>query len=102
MTEIKIKVEFRGGLESIMVVPTPKDITLKRTENEVKVEKVIEHISENFILDQSLKSQFVENGQIRHGILVLINERDWELDEREKTMINDGDTILFTSTLHGG
>jgi ubiquitin related modifier 1 len=38
----------------------------------------------------------------RPGILVLINEADWELEGEEKYEIQNGDTILFVSTLHGG
>lgn len=38
----------------------------------------------------------------RPGILVLINDADWELEGEEEYLIQDGDTILFVSTLHGG
>jgi ubiquitin related modifier 1 len=38
----------------------------------------------------------------RPGILVLINDADWELEGEEKYEIQDGDVILFVSTLHGG
>lgn len=38
----------------------------------------------------------------RPGILVLINEADWELEGEDKYEIQEGDNILFVSTLHGG
>ena len=38
----------------------------------------------------------------RPGILVLINDADWELEGEEKYEIVNGDNILFVSTLHGG
>lgn len=38
----------------------------------------------------------------RPGILVLINDADWELEGEEKYQIQQGDNILFVSTLHGG
>lgn len=38
----------------------------------------------------------------RPGILVLINEADWELEGEEAYEIQGGDNILFVSTLHGG
>jgi ubiquitin related modifier 1 len=38
----------------------------------------------------------------RPGILVLINDADWELEGEEAYEINSGDKILFVSTLHGG
>lgn len=38
----------------------------------------------------------------RPGILVLINEADWELEGEDKYELQEGDNILFVSTLHGG
>lgn len=39
---------------------------------------------------------------ISPGILVLVNECDWELMENENTKLKSGDTVSFISTLHGG
>lgn len=38
----------------------------------------------------------------RPGILVLINDADWELEGEEKYELQQGDDIVFVSTLHGG
>ena len=38
----------------------------------------------------------------RPGILVLINDADWELEGEETYEIQPKDNILFVSTLHGG
>ena len=38
----------------------------------------------------------------RPGILVLINDSDWELEGEDKYELVDKDNILFVSTLHGG
>jgi ubiquitin related modifier 1 len=38
----------------------------------------------------------------RPGILVLINEADWELEGEDKYELQKGDHIMFVSTLHGG
>lgn len=38
----------------------------------------------------------------RPGILVLINDADWELEGEESYELQEGDNILFVSTLHGG
>jgi ubiquitin related modifier 1 len=45
---------------------------------------------------------FVENGQLKPGILCLINDVDWEIEDRELTVLRDADRISFISTLHGG
>lgn len=42
------------------------------------------------------------NALSRPGILVLINDADWELEGEEAYEIQSGDEILFVSTLHGG
>ncbi|ODV57926.1 ubiquitin-related modifier URM1 [Ascoidea rubescens DSM 1968] len=36
------------------------------------------------------------------GIMVLINDVDWELFDEEETVLHPNDVITFTSTLHGG
>lgn len=38
----------------------------------------------------------------RPGILILINENDWELEGGLDAPLLPNDTILFISTLHGG
>ena len=38
----------------------------------------------------------------RPGILVLVNEADWELEGGDAYELKSGDHILFVSTLHGG
>jgi ubiquitin related modifier 1 len=38
----------------------------------------------------------------RPGILVLINDADWELEGEEQYELQSGDNIVFVSTLHGG
>ena len=38
----------------------------------------------------------------RPGILVLINDADWELEGEEKYELEQDDNIVFVSTLHGG
>lgn len=38
----------------------------------------------------------------RPGILVLINDCDWELCGSLRATLEDKDTVVFISTLHGG
>jgi hypothetical protein len=38
----------------------------------------------------------------RPGILVLINDADWELEGQDAYELQAGDEIVFVSTLHGG
>jgi ubiquitin related modifier 1 len=41
-------------------------------------------------------------GDRRPGILVLINDTDWELEGEEDYVLQPGDEVVFISTLHGG
>lgn len=38
----------------------------------------------------------------RPGILVLINDTDWELEGEGDYELQDDDEVVFISTLHGG
>lgn len=38
----------------------------------------------------------------RPGIMVLINDADWELEGEMEYELQDGDQVCFISTLHGG
>lgn len=38
----------------------------------------------------------------RPGVLVIINDCDWELSGQLDTMLEEKDVIVFISTLHGG
>ncbi len=38
----------------------------------------------------------------RPGILVLINDTDWELEGELDYVLEDKDEVVFISTLHGG
>lgn len=39
---------------------------------------------------------------IRPGILILINDSDWELFDEVAYELQNGDEVVFISTLHGG
>jgi ubiquitin related modifier 1 len=41
-------------------------------------------------------------GRRRPGILVLLNDVDWELEGRLEALLHEGDVLTFISTLHGG
>lgn len=45
---------------------------------------------------------FVSGDSVRPGIIVLINDTDWELLDTINYKIENNDNIAFISTLHGG
>ena len=48
------------------------------------------------------KANHIHQTRSRPGILVLINDSDWELEGEDKYELTDNDNVLFVSTLHGG
>lgn len=45
---------------------------------------------------------FVWRVYSRPGVLVLVNDVDWELEGELEYQLQNGDSIVFISTLHGG
>ncbi|GAB1741230.1 hypothetical protein NU219Hw_g6471t1 [Hortaea werneckii] len=62
---------------------------------------LIQWLCENLMKDPR-RDMFVLEGSVRPGVLVLINDADWELEGEEKYELQAGDEIVFVSTLHGG
>lgn len=97
---VKVKVEFMGGLDVIFNKQRMHQVSIDG--DEVSVKQLIDHIVKNMIQNKNDTEVFVENETIRPGILTLINDADWELEGGEDYILEDGDIISFTSTLHGG
>lgn len=64
------------------------------------VRALVAHIREHMI--QEREELFVEGDRVRPGILVLINDSDWELEGEMDYVLQPGDRVVFISTLHGG
>ena len=45
---------------------------------------------------------FVQGNSVRPGIIVLVNDTDWELMETTNYILQEKDSVAFISTLHGG
>lgn len=45
---------------------------------------------------------FMQGESVRAGILVLVNDTDWELLGELEYVIQENDAVSFISTLHGG
>ncbi|CAG8901941.1 unnamed protein product [Penicillium egyptiacum] len=61
-------------------------------------------MEDNVYVDITLQlySNNINDFDRRPGILVLINDADWELEGEETYELQQGDNIVFVSTLHGG
>lgn len=54
------------------------------------------------IVENSFGFLFTNIAASRPGVLVIINGSDWELEDGLNYKVQDGDELVFISTLHGG
>ena len=94
---MEISCEFTGGLELLFDGIKHKKVTLKENS---KITSLFHSLASNMSLHS--KELFLKDNFIRPGILVLINEVDWELEGEHDYTLVDGDSIVMISTLHGG
>lgn len=69
-------------------------------ENPTTLRQLLFKIKEELIRERP--EMFLSGSSVRPGVLVVINDTDWELCGKEEYQIQDGDHISFISTLHGG
>ena len=94
---VSLTLEFAGGAE--LLLPD------KSKTHKVKVDvgtlgDLLAWIRDNLIKERP--ELFMTGASVRPGILVLINDADWELCGELEYQLEDGDNITFISTLHGG
>lgn len=99
---MKVKVEFLGGLDAISSNVRNHKVDVPGNEGEVTIMDLLGAIVSNVITHKEDVLVFLDNGTVRPGILVLINDTDWELEGKEEYVLEAGDVVTFTSTLHGG
>ncbi|GAA6062653.1 hypothetical protein JCM10212_003465 [Sporobolomyces blumeae] len=121
MTTVQLEVQFSGGMELLFSnqhnhtirIPRYYDPeTITKTANvqapeptegrKTDVRFLIWWLREHLLEDRDRPELFSQGETIRPGILILINSTDWELEGELEYEIEDGDEIVFISTLHGG
>ncbi|TKA66275.1 Ubiquitin-related modifier 1 [Friedmanniomyces simplex] len=101
---IPLAVEFTGGLELLFSNQRKHQISVPSSDSKgapSNVGYLVKWLCENLIKDPR-KEMFVLDHSVRPGILVLINDADWELEGEDKYELQANDEIVFVSTLHGG
>ncbi|KAJ3799617.1 ubiquitin-related modifier 1 [Lentinula aff. detonsa] len=118
MTTISLRIEFGGGLELLFSNEKRHTLTLPSmvsSDNDSKtsadalsgvnikpadVEYLVFYLRDHLL--QERPELFMEGKTVRPGILVLINDTDWELEGEGEYVLQNNDEIVFISTLHGG
>ncbi|RPA83790.1 ubiquitin-related modifier 1 [Ascobolus immersus RN42] len=99
---VTVTLEFSGGLETVFNNIKSRKVTIPAPEDGKTLDMgyVVKYLADNLL--KGNRDMFVLADKIRPGILVLINDADWELEGEEEYEPKDGDSLLFVSTLHGG
>ncbi|KAI2801753.1 hypothetical protein RDWZM_000769 [Blomia tropicalis] len=96
---LSVLIEFSGGAE--LLFGNMKKLSLELDgSSKWNLKKLIKHLHDNHLKERS--ELFVSGDTVRPGILVLVNDVDWELLGDKDYEIQPNDNVLFISTLHGG
>uniref|UniRef100_A0A914ZNB7 Ubiquitin-related modifier 1 homolog n=2 Tax=Parascaris univalens TaxID=6257 RepID=A0A914ZNB7_PARUN len=98
----KLTLEFSGGAEMLFGKKKTHEVAIASSADTVLLSDLLLYIKENLIEDKERINLLIDKGTVRPGILVLVNDVDWELLGGLNANINDGDNVTFISTLHGG
>ncbi|KAG8448005.1 hypothetical protein GDO86_015198 [Hymenochirus boettgeri] len=90
----------RGGAELLFDGVKQHHVTLPSQSNHWDIRQLLVWIKDNLLKDRP--ELFIQGHTVRPGILVLINDADWELMGELDYQLQDKDNIVFISTLHGG
>ncbi|KAL7641460.1 UNVERIFIED_CONTAM: hypothetical protein RMT77_007331 [Armadillidium vulgare] len=103
VNKLKLTLEWAGGSEMIFGNIRKRTVELS---DEVLKGKDIRSLLKWLKADSGFLTHnpelFFSGDTVRPGILVVINDSDWELCNELDYQLQDGDFISFISTLHGG
>lgn len=77
-----------------------RQIEVTLDDKDFTMAQLIDHLKRNYLKEK--EEMFVSGSSVRPGIIVLVNDTDWELLDTLNYKIEDKDNVAFISTLHGG
>lgn len=97
---LRLRLGFSGGVELLFDNQRSLQLDLPNDGAAWTLRRLIQHLkTEHLKWKQEL---FVQGDKLRPGIIVVVNDCDWELLGKHEYVINTNDDIMFISTLHGG
>ncbi len=90
---------FSGGAEVLFDNIKKRTISLDSS-RKWTLRDFLQYMKDNLLRERL--ELFMQNDSVRPGILVLVNDTDWELLGELNYEIQPNDSISFISTLHGG
>ncbi|KAH6832855.1 Ubiquitin related modifier 1 [Perilla frutescens var. hirtella] len=91
-----------GGLELLCDSVKIHDVNVEQQGEEKKLtmKYLLSWVRTNLIKERP--EMFMKGETVRPGVLVLVNDCDWELSGQLETVLEEKDVVVFISTLHGG
>ncbi|XP_038221397.1 ubiquitin-related modifier 1 homolog [Zerene cesonia] len=108
MGALKIQLHFGGGAELLFDKIKKREVELPALKKYLpdcqsekwRIRELLVWLRDNLLKERP--ELFLQGESVRPGILVLINDADWELHGELDYEIEENDVIMFISTLHGG
>ncbi|XP_021919062.1 ubiquitin-related modifier 1 [Zootermopsis nevadensis] len=97
---LHVILEFGGGAELLFNRVKKHDVILPALEEPWTIKTLLAWIKVNLL--KECPELFLQGDSVRPGILVLVNNVDWELLGHLNCQLKENDNIVFISTLHGG
>ncbi|KAM4663768.1 ubiquitin-related modifier 1 isoform 1-T2 [Discoglossus pictus] len=97
---VSLQLEFGGGAELLFNGIKRHHVTLPGQSSPWDIRQLLVWIRQNLLKERP--ELFIQGDTVRPGILVLVNDADWELMGELDYELQDNDNVVFISTLHGG
>ncbi|XP_055815013.1 ubiquitin-related modifier 1 homolog 1-like [Solanum dulcamara] len=99
---MQLTLEFGGGLELLCDSVKSHNINVdpQNGEQQLTMKNLLSWVRTNVIKERP--EMFMKGESVRPGVLVLVNDTDWELSGQLETVLEEKDNVVFISTLHGG
>lgn len=99
---LRITTEFTSGLQILFNNVKKHYVVLPETDKPWTLGLLLFWIKDNLLVDKDKCDLFIKGNTVRPGIIVAVNDQDWELLGNIEYQIKNNDNITFISTLHGG
>ena len=98
--DIHVSMSCSGGMELLFDNHRNVEVNIPAKGDILTVRETMAWMRDNLLKERP--EMFMKGDTIRPGVLVLVNDADWELSGLEDSVIENGDKVTFISTLHGG
>ncbi|KNE66382.1 hypothetical protein AMAG_11525 [Allomyces macrogynus ATCC 38327] len=97
---VSLELRFSGGMELLFGGTKAVTVDVPLKAGAATMRDLLPWMRDHLLKERP--ELFMDGDSVRPGILVLINDADWELEGDLEYALKASDEIVFISTLHGG